>query len=111
MSLSRKQAQFTANFAKLVEWVNSQPDTYCVIGEVMRPEQMAALYAQMGVGIKDSYHLLKMAGDLLIFVNGVWRTESEDYRTAGEHWKSLHPLNRWGGDFTRPDGNHFEMMP
>lgn len=27
----------------------------------------------------------------------------------GEFWKSLHPLNRWGGDFPNPDGNHYSI--
>jgi hypothetical protein len=36
--------------------------------------------------------------------------DSEVYRPAGEYWKSLHPLNRWGGDIPG-DGNHFSMSP
>jgi hypothetical protein len=47
--------------------------------------------------------------DFNLFVAGVYMTNSGAYKPIGEYWKSLNPLNRWGGDFTKPDGNHFSM--
>ena len=44
-----------------------------------------------------------------LFKDGKFLTSSEDHRTLGEFWKTLHPDCCWGGDFSRPDGNHYSM--
>lgn len=65
-----------------------------------------------------SLHYIGLAHDFNLWrrnSNGVfvYCTLSEDHRDLGDYWKSLHPLNCWGGDFKahdgrpRPDGNHY----
>ena len=70
-------------------------------------------------GEKKSYssaksaHKQRLADDINLFLDGVYLTDTEDYRFAGEYWKSIGPENRWGGDFDYnrdgqgDDGNHF----
>jgi len=60
-------------------------------------------------GHPRSTHVYRLAQDLNLFINGVYQRDSESHRPLGEYWKTLHPLARWGGDFTRPDGNHYSF--
>ena len=56
--------------------------------------------------IMGSYHYEHLALDLPLFdADGVYLTETEDYRFLGEYWESLDPECTWGGRFD--DGNHF----
>lgn len=56
-------------------------------------------------GIVNSVHGLRLAADLLLFKNGKYLTDTEDYREAGEFWEGLGGC--WGGRFN--DGNHFSL--
>lgn len=60
-----------------------------------------------GAGVKLSYHGKRLAVDFNVFKNGVYLTDTKDLDPLGTFWKSLDPLCRWGGDFKKPDGNHF----
>lgn len=114
MLLSTKQAIFAHNIAKLIIWVNSIGDRV-TFGEAYRTIEQAELNARAGKGISNSLHIDRLAVDLNLYVAGVYQTGSESYRHMGAYWKSLDPLNRWGGDFVdekgraKPDGNHFSM--
>ncbi len=59
---------------------------------------------------KGSVHPLKLAVDLNLFKDGKFLTKTEDHKLIGEYWKSLHDLCRWGGDFSRKDGNHYSLF-
>lgn len=107
--LHKKQVIFSVNFARLVTYVNNQPGYEAVIGEVARDPRIAKLNAEAGIGSRRSLHIDRLAGDLLIFKDDDYLTQTEDYEFAGTYWKSLHPDNRWGGDFRNKDGNHFSM--
>ena len=109
MKLSEKQALFALNIAKLVifAWQKGYRLTY---GEAWRPPEMAKLNAKSGKGIANSLHGLRLAVDFNLFKDGVFMPNSSDHMELGTYWKTLHPLNRWGGDFkSRPDGNHYSM--
>lgn len=108
MNMSQAQQGFAQMVAKLIQWAAAAG--YAVtLGEAFRTQEQAELYAINGKGIADSQHCKRLAIDLNLFINGQYKTATEDYKPLGEYWKSLNPLNRWGGDFTkRPDGNHFE---
>jgi len=56
---------------------------------------------------RNSAHKLKLAIDLNLHKDGVYCTGTEAHRCLGAFWKERHPDNRWGGDFTKPDGNHY----
>jgi hypothetical protein len=108
MTLGEKQRLFTKLTGLLISWAyaNGYELTY---GETMRTSAQALANAASGAGISNSLHLLRLAVDFNLFIDGVWQTASEPYKPLGEYWKYLHPLCRWGGDFSRPDGNHFSL--
>ena len=109
MKLSEKQAIFTANIARLVVFAYQQ-GYRLTYGEAWRPPEMAKLNAKSGRGISNSLHTIRLAVDFNLFKDGVFLSATEDHAELGKYWKTLHPLNRWGGDFkSRPDGNHYSM--
>lgn len=108
MTLSDKQREFTLAVAALITWAYSQ-EYELTFGEAYRTPEQAALNAQNGTGIANSLHTKRLAVDLNLFVGGEYQVNSEAYRPIGDKWKTLSPLARWGGDFTKPDGNHFSF--
>lgn len=78
-------------------------------GQTLRSPADAAANASAGRGIRLSLHLDGLAVDLNLFRDGKWLADSESHRPLGEYWKTLHPLARWGGDFSKPDGNHYSL--
>lgn len=109
MKLGEKQQLFTANIGRLILWAYSK-GYRLTFGEVYRTPEQARANAKSGKGISNSLHIIRLAVDLNLFVEGIYQTNSEAYQVLGDYWKTLHPLNRWGGDFkSRPDGNHFSM--
>ena len=54
-----------------------------------------------------SFHLKKCAGDLDLFINGVYQKTTKAHKPLGEFWKSMD--GTWGGDFKKEDGNHYSF--
>lgn len=80
------------------------------LGEAYRTPEQAEWNAQHGTGIAHSLHTQRLAIDLLLDSDeGVWLQKTEQYAPLGAWWKTRHPLARWGGDFSKPDGNHFSF--
>lgn len=110
-----KQRIFSKNLALLIIWTTNKLEWSVSIKEVLRTQSQADANALSGVGISHSLHLLGLAADLSLFIHGIYQTDSASYEEMGDYWKSLHPLNRWGGDFKdakgepKHDGNHFSM--
>ena len=111
MTLHEKQVLFTKNVAALIDYVAANQHTL-TFGEAYRTPEQAALNAQHGIGIAHSLHTERLAVDMNLFDGGgKYLSEKSDYELFGKYWKSLHPLNRWGGDFEHlVDSNHFEMQ-
>lgn len=108
MRLSEAQQVFTRNVAILIQYAYA--NGYAItFGEAWRAPEMARLYAQQGRGTATSLHIDRLAVDLNLFRDGMFLSRSDDHAHLGAYWKTLHPLNRWGGDFRRPDGNHYSM--
>ena len=108
MTLSEKQRLFTKLVGQLITW--SYANGYeLTFGEALRTPEQAAANAASGKGIARSNHLIRLAVDLNLFIAGVYRTDSGAYEGLGSYWKSLDPLCCWGGDFSKPDGNHFSL--
>ena len=117
-TLSEKQRAFAKYFAQLIQWVNAQPGYSCTIGEVERPQVLQDVYVKTGKSkTSKSYHSTNCAGDLRIFLNGIFLTQSQEYLFAGKYWESLDTECIWGGRFgdnpATPeiegwDGNHFQ---
>jgi hypothetical protein len=108
MTLGERQEMFTYLLAELILFIYGRG--YKVrMGEVLRIKAQAEANAASGAGISNSLHLDKLAADLNLFREGTFLTETEDHREFGEFWKSLHPDCCWGGDFSKPDGNHYSL--
>lgn len=79
------------------------------LGEAHRPDELVELYALDGRGARGSVHPLRLAIDLHLFKAGRYLTRTEDHRELGEWWEKQNPACRWGGRFTRIDGNHYSL--
>lgn len=112
MTLREQRCLFTLLIARLIIWANER-GYELAFAEVKRSQQQANANAASGAGISNSLHLLGLAGDFDLYIGGEYQTRSEAHAEIGTHWKTLHPLNRWGGDFKnakgqpKPDGNHY----
>lgn len=111
MTLSTKQQLFAQRISVLILALIER-GYEVTLGETWRPCQTAALYAQEGIGIKDSLHTRRLAEDLNLFKGGVFLTTEDEYREAGQLWKSYSTADAvccWGGDFASPDADHFSI--
>ena len=106
MTLGEKQRDFVRDVGRLIEWAyaNGYELTFA---EAYRTPEQAVRNAQTGAGIANSLHTQRLAVDLNLFKSGEYQTDSADYAPLGAQWKSLNTENAWGGDFSKPDGNHF----
>lgn len=81
------------------------------LGECYRSPEEAARLAKLGLGIKNSLHVVKLAIDINLFRDGVYLTSSEAHRQLGTYWESLSNgkpyTTSWGGHFG--DGNHYSI--
>lgn len=118
MTLSSRQQKFAWNVSCLIAKIFIRGYA-CTLGEVYRTPEQAALNEAKGIGIANSLHCKRLAIDLNLFKDGVYLTDGEHYKQIGEYWMSLHPANRYGGDWDKDgihgepretDFNHFEMQ-
>lgn len=109
MTLADKQMLFMKLLGEFLVWIYQQPSMAVTGGQLERSEETARIYAMMGKGIANTLHTKRLAIDLNLFIAGVYMTSSDAYKPLGQKWKSMHPLCRWGGDFSKPDGNHFSL--
>lgn len=108
MTLVQRQHAFAVAVGHLLLWLHEHGYTVA-LSEAWRPPETAELYARQGRGSATSLHMDRLAIDLVLRRGGTLLTRSEDYAEAGAHWKTLHSTACWGGDFARPDGNHFSF--
>ena len=108
MTLGEKQRRFTELVGRLIQWAYAN-GFELTFGETYRTPEQAALNAKTGAGISNSLHTKRLAADLNLFIDGVYQTATEAYKPLGEYWKTLDPEAAWGGDFSKPDGNHFSL--
>jgi len=97
MSLGKKQELFAILFATLI--LKAYEMGYKV--------RLGDVFASSGHK-ENSNHYIKLAGDLNLFLNGIFLEETDDHRELGEWWEEQHELCRWGGRFQ--DGNHYSLI-
>lgn len=108
MTLGQKQTLFTRCFSRLQAYAIALAEDpgYQEFDEVRLEE--VARDQRATWGHPQSVHKKRLAGHLLLFLDGAYLTTDENYEVLGTYWKSLNPLCRWGGDFPG-DGNHFSL--
>ena len=107
MKLSEKQQHFTLMIADLICWSYGM-GIELTFGEAWRTKEQQEIYFKSGKSkTMDSKHLERLAVDFNVFIKGEYRTDKASYEALGNHWKSLDPNNKWGGDWGW-DANHFE---
>jgi hypothetical protein len=109
MSLSQEQAEFLLHACKLIEYATSQ-GFMVTGGELARTPEQQAIYVKTGRSkTLNSIHLKRCAIDLNFFKGGAIIWNKETLAPLGVYWESLHPKNRWGGNFkSLVDCPHFE---
>lgn len=118
--LLRDQNTFVTNVIKLLSYIQGAGYTVS-FGAFYRTEAQEEEYRKLGLShTTHSLHPMRLATDLNIFRDGALITNAERLQLFGNYWVSLHPQNRWGGDWNK-DGNtkdehfvdscHFEMRP
>ena len=108
MTLGQAQREFALDIAHLI--FHAYEMGYEIsFGDAYRDPRVHGEY-----GIKGSYasakseHKRRLAIDLNLFKDGKYLPKTEDHKALGHFWKSLRPENVWGGDFSNPDGNHYQ---
>ena len=126
MKLSRSQQIFTANISCLIAYATSE-GIGMTVGDAYRPQELQLLYYH-GFTLKEdngvlklvksnkrsntleSNHAKRLAQDFNHFIGGVLTYEKALLQKLGDYWESLHPKNRWGGNFKSIlDVPHYEM--
>ena len=110
MTLGDKQKLFSLNLALLTIWAYENGYELTQGDGFRSPLVFGDIGVSKGYGHRSSAHKHRLAHDYNLFIDGEYQTESRFHKPLGEYWKSLHPYNRWGGDFKNPDGNHYSMI-
>jgi hypothetical protein len=113
MSILDLQKLFSVHLAILIQKAISL-GYEVTMAECLRSLDTAELYAKEGKGISNSLHCERLAVDINLFKDGQFLQTKEGYREMGEFWKSLSSIDAphfWGGDFQRPDSDHFSISP
>lgn len=75
---------------------------------VIHREGTEGRHAFLPIGIRFSTHRDALAADLILYIAGQPSSARVHFEPLGAYWKGLHPMLRWGGDFTGfPDLGHF----
>lgn len=109
MSLSQEQAAFLLDACKLIQFATEQGWTVTG-GELARTPEQQAIHVKAGRSkTMNSIHLKRCAIDLNFFKDGKIVWDKAQLEPVGAYWESLHPKNRWGGNFkSLLDVPHFE---
>jgi hypothetical protein len=108
------QSKMPGYIAKLI--VHAESLGYrLTLGDAYRDPRVFGLPGTFkGYGHTRSNHKYRCAIDFNLFIkqeDGSWKycTSTDDHKPLGEYWESLGDDTRWGGHFSNPDGNHYEV--
>ena len=108
-TLSDIQAEFLLQVCKLVYYA-TELGFKVTGGELQRTPEQQAMYVKTGRSkTMESNHLRKCAIDLNFIRDGKLVYDQKLLQPLGDYWESLHPNNRWGGNWKSfKDMPHFE---
>lgn len=109
MKLGEAQILFSTLISQHVIWVNVENG----LGENVRVKygELAEFLTEKDPTsdhMKNSNHHKGLAGDLLLFVNGVYQRDYTAHHASAVKWESRHPLCRAGYRFH--DGEHYSLF-
>ena len=109
MSLVTEQQAFLLDVCRLVAFATKQ-GFVVTGGELFRTAEQQEIYVKTGRSkTMNSLHLKRCAIDLNFFKDGQIIWDKGVLAPLGAFWESLHPKNRWGGNFkSLVDCPHFE---
>ncbi|MFN9193831.1 MAG: M15 family metallopeptidase [Pseudomonadota bacterium] len=109
MSLVPEQAAFLLDVCRLIQYATSQGWTITG-GELYRTLEQQQIHVKAGRSkTMNSNHLRRLAIDLNFFKDGKLVWDKNTIAPLGSYWETLHPKNRWGGNFrSLVDVPHFE---
>lgn len=94
---NKQQFEFTYAVSQLIQFAYMNGYTLSMGDAWSKPEYEAHS--------RDSKHYNRLAIDLNLFKDGKFLQETSDHEPLGRFWESIG--GTWGGDFPRPDGNHY----
>ena len=84
MTLGEQQRLFTQLIGQLIAFTYST-GMELTFGEAYRSKEQQALYKQQGKSqTSNSKHMVRLAVDFNLFINGHYQTQSEAYKPLGE---------------------------
>lgn len=102
MTLRETQSLFALLIGRLMVWINEEKKWEITVGDFNRPDNHGHM--------ENSCHYIRLAADLNLFVDGVWKdADCIEWQMIGAWWEAMHPLCRWGGRFRQVDLNHFSL--
>ena len=104
-----KRLRFTRNMITLIARFNQMPGHAIAWGRDFDEQYERTSNGKVVRHMRNSLHYLGLANDLALYINGAYQEHTEAYAEMGAFWKSLDADNRWGGDFSKPDGCHFSI--
>ena len=109
MSLGKAQKEFTRDIADLIEYATDVLGYDLTFGDAYRDPRVHGEYGEerKSYAASKSEHKRRLAVDFNLFINNKYQPTTEAHKALGEFWKGLRSDNVWGGDFTKPDGNHY----
>ena len=95
MGLRSKQSEFVKMVGKLIIYAESL-GYELTFGDAFRD-------AKVKYGNKNSLHRIRLAIDFNLFIDGMYKSDTESHKPLGVYWESIG--GSWGGRFK--DGNHY----
>lgn len=110
MGINKHQIEFTKNISILIQYAEYL-DIKLTFGHAYRDLETQKRMVKTGKSkTLKSNHLRRLAVDFNFFINGKLTYDKFKLQYLGDYWESLHPKNRWGGNFKSfIDTPHFEM--
>jgi len=98
MSLRKKQSKFAQMLILLFAYI-VQGGYEITLGDAARIDRRGHS--------KNSKHYVRLAIDLNLFKDGKYLRDTADHEKIGIFWEAIG--GTWGGRFTNPDGNHYQL--